>query len=650
MKQFESFAIDMSNECLWHKGGQLDLPPKPFAVLRYLVDHPGRLITHDELMDALWPETYVQPQVLRTYMLDLRKLLGDDAGEPKFIQTVPKRGYRFVAEVREVTDQAAKDGAAPDRAAPGRDSKERRATDQIEALFSSNHAATSQNNPQVTETPRIVDRKEELGLLNAHVRQISGGQRQVVFLTGEAGIGKTALVDAFCKQFDASTSATVARGQCVEGFGPKEEYYPVMEALSQLCASPEGDRACRILARMAPAWLSATGRESGPIPTAGRPASPERMPGDLCAALEELAAEKPLILVIEDLHWGDPSTLHLISALARRRAPAKLMVLATFNCQHVNSEHPLKALNQDLRMRRLGVEIALAPLSRAAVSELLSRELNLDASKEALPQGLSSFIHRHSEGNPLFVIALLEHLIAQRHLVREGVDGAGIDGTARWEQRASFQEMEADVPDGLAQMVELEIARLSDAEQRTLEAGSLINIAFPAWAAAAALEKDEAETEEACDGLTRRVHFVQQAGQDELPDGSSSTFYAFAHGMYREVLYRRQPAARRAKGHIRIAERLGQLFAGREANVAREIAMHYEAACHWPRTIGALRTAARYAVERQASAESAELLEHALRIAENLSKPERVVLTEEIQTELTAARETLTAAVPVKSV
>jgi len=538
-----------------------------------------------------------------------------------------------------------KDGAAPDRAAKDRDSTNRRSTDRgesrVEALFSSNHAAASQDN----ETPRIVDRKEELGLLNAQVRQVSGGQRQVVFLTGEAGIGKTALVDAFCKQFDASTSATVARGQCVEGFGPKEEYYPVMEALSQLCASLEGERACRILARMAPAWLSATGRESGSIPTAGRQASPERMPGDLCAALEELAAEKPLILVIEDLHWGDPSTLHLISALARRRAPAMLMVLATFNCQHVNSEHPLKALNQDLRMRRLGVEIALAPLSRAAVSELLSRELNLDASKEALPQGLSSFIHRHSEGNPLFVIALLEHLIAQRHLVREG-----IDGTARWEQRASFQEMEADVPDGLAQMVELEIARLSDAEQRTLEAGSLINIAFPAWAAAAALEKDEAETEEACDSLTRRVHFVQQAGQDELPDGSSSTFYAFAHGMYREVLYRRQPAARRAKGHIRIAERLGQLFAGREANVAREIAMHYEAACHWPRTVGALRTAARYALERQASAEGGELLEHALRIAENLSKAERIALIQEIQAELTAARETLTAAAPVKSV
>ena len=101
MKQFDSFRLDTSNECLWKGGVQISLPPKPFAILRYLVENPGRLITHDELLDALWPETYVQPQVLRTYMLELRKVLGDDAGAPRFIQTLPKRGYCFVAAVVE---------------------------------------------------------------------------------------------------------------------------------------------------------------------------------------------------------------------------------------------------------------------------------------------------------------------------------------------------------------------------------------------------------------------------------------------------------------------------------------------------------------------------------------------------------------------
>jgi predicted ATPase len=113
--------------------------------------------------------------------------------------------------------------------------------------------------------------------------------------------------------------------------------------------------------------------------------------------------------------------------------------------------------------------------------------------------------------------------------------------------------------------------------------------------------------------------------------------------LYREVLYQRQVATRRAKRHIRIAERLGELFAGREANVAREMALHYEAAGNWQRAASALRAAARHAQQRQAYAEAAELLEHALRIAENLSEMERRTEVREIRSELMMAREALTA-------
>jgi predicted ATPase len=608
MKNFQSFGLDTSNECLWREGAQIALSPKPFAVLRYLVENPGRLITHDELLDALWPETYVQPQVLRTYVLDLRKVLGDDAGQPRFIQTLPKRGYCFVAPVTDSAD--------------------------IERAGTKHDATTGTAVPE-GKARKIVGREGELACLKAQVELVASGQRRTVFVTGETGIGKTALVDAFCQQVGSSLRASVAHGQCVEGFGRKEEYYPVMEALGQLWASPDGERAGRILARMAPVWLAALGREpETSASAAARFAAKERMPGDLCGALEELAVERPLILIFEDLHWADDSTLHLISALARRRAKARLMVLATYRPQDVATEHPLKWLKQDLLMRRLCAEIAPAPLARTAVRELLSAEL----AQEALPQGLDGFVHQHSEGNPLFAIAILEHLIAQRFLVR-----GGTNGVARWGQRAPLQEMEASVPDGLAQMIELEIERLSPEEQRMLEAGSLISVAFPAWAVAAALEKDAAETEEACDGLARRLYFVERAGQDELPDGTRSAFYVFAHGLYREVLYQRQVATRRAERHIRVAERLGELFAGREANVAREMALHYEAACDWQHAAIALRVAAQHAQQRQAYAEAAELLEHALRITENLSEMERGAAVGQIGSEPMMAREALLA-------
>jgi predicted ATPase len=533
MRQFDCFGLDTANQCLLCKGDRIDLPPKPFAVLRYLVENPGRLITHDELLDALWPETYVQPQVLRTYVLELRKLLGDDAGQPRFIQTLPKRGYRFMALVTEQKHTPA------------------------EALA------------QQPKAEAIVGRDEDLAFLRTQLRQLAGGQRRVVFVTGEAGIGKTALVDTFCRSLQPMSEARVARGQCLQGIGGKEEYYPVIEALCQVCSGPDGHAACRVLASRAPAWLTL-----GRIPNAAsllstQPAAQERTLGDLCGALEELAAEKPLVLVFEDLHWADDATLDLISALARRRAPAQLLVIATCCRLKGAMNDALKGLEQDLLMRRLCVETSLEPLRKTAVSTWLCKELE----QELLPSGLADFVYERSEGNPLFVTAVLAHLIAQGVLVR-----AGVNGTSHWEQHEPYPEMDAGVPDQLSRMIDLEIDRLSEEEQRLLEAASLMSVAFPAWAVAAALERDAMETEEACDALARRLHFVMRAGQDELPDGTSSAFYVFAHRLYREVLYSRQAAARRARRHIRIAERLAELFAGRESDVAREMAIHYQAA------------------------------------------------------------------------
>jgi predicted ATPase/DNA-binding winged helix-turn-helix (wHTH) protein len=603
MKQFESFRLDTANGCLWRDGVQIALPPRPFMVLQYLVNNPGRLISHDELLDALWPETFVQPQVLRTYVLELRKLLGDDVAQPRFIQTLPKRGYCFVASVSECSEN--------DRGV------------QRESL------------PHYTDLRGVAGRDEELARLEALLRQAVAGHRQVAFLAGEAGIGKTALLDAFLDRVASTRPIAVARGQCVQGFGEKEEYYPVMEALAQLCASSAGEEARRILARLAPAWLAAPGREPEPAPA---PSSvPERMPGDLCAALEEIAAKNALLLLFEDLHWADGSTLNLVSALARRRTPAKLMIVATCGNGDTAPDHPLRRMKHDLLLRQLCTEVALAPLNQTAVSQLLSRELKQDP----LPPGLTAFVHQHSESNPLFVIAILEHLIARRCLVRDGPEDA-----SRWVARAPFEELDADVPDRLAQMIELEIECLTPDEQRILGAGSVMGIAFPAWAVAAALEQNTAEIEEACDQLARRLHFVERAGQDELPDGTRSEFFVFVHGLYREVLYQRQPAARRARCHLRIARRLGELFAGCESAVAREMAMHYEAAADWQGAASALRIASGHARRRQAHAEATQLLEHALRIAERLSDKDRDSALQAIRNELATAHEPASAAAP----
>jgi predicted ATPase/DNA-binding winged helix-turn-helix (wHTH) protein len=105
VREFPPFRLDTVNQCLWRGDGLAEerilLAPKAFAVLRYLVEHPGRLVTQDELFEALWPKTYVQPEVLKSHIAAIRAVLGDDARKPIFIETLSRRGYRFIAPVTE---------------------------------------------------------------------------------------------------------------------------------------------------------------------------------------------------------------------------------------------------------------------------------------------------------------------------------------------------------------------------------------------------------------------------------------------------------------------------------------------------------------------------------------------------------------------
>jgi TolB-like protein/DNA-binding winged helix-turn-helix (wHTH) protein/Flp pilus assembly protein TadD len=99
MKSFKTFRLDTKNHLLWRNGDRVPVAPKGFDVLAYLVEHAGRVVTQDEMLEALWSETYVNPEVLRKYILEIRKALGDRPDKPEFIETLPKRGYRFIAPV-----------------------------------------------------------------------------------------------------------------------------------------------------------------------------------------------------------------------------------------------------------------------------------------------------------------------------------------------------------------------------------------------------------------------------------------------------------------------------------------------------------------------------------------------------------------------
>ncbi|MCI0354571.1 MAG: AAA family ATPase, partial [Acidobacteria bacterium] len=290
---FGPFRFDPANACLWHGTQALPLMPITCALLECLVAQAGQLVTKDALLEAVWPATAVSDAVLKVRISELRKLLGDTAKVPQYITTVHRRGYRFMAPVT-LADPSALLGAAP--------------------------------SPPPPRATHLVGREPALAQLHHYLARAYQGDRQVVFVTGEAGIGKTALVEAWLTQVRAAPHLWVAHGQCVEHYGVGEAYLPMLEALGRLCRTPARARVLPLLRHRAPLWLvqlpwllSAAERDELQRVLWGT--TRERMLREMAEALEALTAEQPLVLVFEDLHWSDYATLDLLAVLARRQEP-----------------------------------------------------------------------------------------------------------------------------------------------------------------------------------------------------------------------------------------------------------------------------------------------------------------------------------------
>src|SRR5262245_58334077 len=309
---FERFSLDLANERFVCDGQVVTLTPKAFAVLCRLVEDGGQLVSKEELLRAGWAKTHVSDGVLKVAILEIRRALGDDATAPSFIETVPRRGYRFIAS----RARQAKVPVAVDRRGA------------------------------------LVGRERVRAQLADRLTSARAGQRQLVFLSGEAGIGKTAVLDALLARAASDPDLLVAQGACLEHYGAAEAYLPVLEAFGRLLREPGAERVLRVLKTHAPSWLvqlpwldDRSDRAALPRELLG--VTKERMLREMAEAVEALTATTPLLLVVEDLHWSDYSTLDLLGMLARRQEAARLLVVGSYRSVDVIVKaHPLRALVQ----------------------------------------------------------------------------------------------------------------------------------------------------------------------------------------------------------------------------------------------------------------------------------------------------------------
>jgi DNA-binding winged helix-turn-helix (wHTH) protein/tetratricopeptide (TPR) repeat protein len=528
---------------LLQSGRAIDLPRKPLAILWLLASRAGEVVHKDELLAIVWPRVVVSDGVIATCMRELRQALGDDARSPRFVATAHRIGYRFIEQVR-------------GRAAAGASASSSAPADPLPLTLAPSAPGA------------LVGRSAECARLLAACQRASAGQREIVFVTGDAGIGKSRLVDAFLSMVatgvarSADTARTgaalVGRGQCIEHFGAGEPYLPVLEAITRLCRHSCGASLLDTLRRHAPTWTAqmpgvfANAPNAAALPSGDEDAV-QRMPRELAEAVDLATADQLLILVLEDMHWSDPSTVDWLAMLARRREKARLLVIAT--CRPVElivHGHPLKQVKQDLVTRRLASEIVLGRLAAAEVQDYVAQRMpRLDSAPH-----LAAAVFRRSQGHPLFMV----HMVDELQRAPDAL--AVLDGTA--------------LSQGVHALIEAQVTRLPADALAVLEAASVAGAEFAADVVGAALQRPTDAIEHLLETLVRQGQFVEPRGLARWPDGTVSGRYGFRHDLVREGLYRRLGSAARMRLHAAIGNRLAAACAGHDGDIAAELALHFE--------------------------------------------------------------------------
>jgi DNA-binding winged helix-turn-helix (wHTH) protein/tetratricopeptide (TPR) repeat protein len=584
MLEFPPFRLDLRAGRLWRGDEVVSVRPKAWSLLRYLAERPGVLVTKEELHTAVWGDSIVSDDTLTRTMGELRQALSDSARTPRIIETAHRRGFRFIA---------------PLRGSPGVE-EPAEAPVEPEAVLGPGRAI-------------LVGREAELGLLGRLFRQAVTGQRQIVFVQGEPGIGKSALIDAFIKQVrgqqvgGSATPALVGYGQSVEQQGEREAYMTVLEILERLCRSRAGAEVLATLRSIAPSWLAQVSSLQDPgdgerLERWHELATPQRMLREFAGLMEALSAKHPLVLVLEDLHWSDRGTLDLVSVLGQRPDRARLMLIGTYRpAEAAALDLPVQQVRTTLRTRRRCTEIALEYLGRSHVASYLSERLG----GARVAEDVAAVVHRRSDGNPLFMTVLVDQLIARGWLAEQ--DGG-------WRLTAPRSTIEGEVPDDLRDLLEGLFLRARPEEQEVLAAASVAGVVFDSPAVAAALDDMPGQVESICHHLCRAQGWLEDQGSRDWPDGTLAARYRFRHSLYQRVLYDRLSPSRRAALHERIGLRLEAAFRGRTAEISAELARHFQGGRGGRRAVVYLEQAAGRDYDRRAYRDVMACLEPALRL------------------------------------
>lgn len=559
--RFGDFEIDAALFELRRAGRRVAIEPKVFDLLSYLVVHAKRVVTRAEIFAAIWPNEFVSDAALAYAIRGARKAIDDDGRHQRFIRTVHRRGFQFVGTVARARDVAAPDAPPPPRPAP--------------------------------DLP-FVGRERELADLVAALDAAAAGRGSVYLVSGEAGIGKTRLV-AELAGVAAQRGARVLVGRCYEGDGAPA-YAPWIDALGTFAraqadedlAAALGENAADVAALIAD--IRARFGHLPALPVMDPERARFRLFDGVARFLARAAQRVPLLLVLDDLHWADFSSLLLLQFVAREIGASRVLAVGTHRDLLLAREHPLLQTLGSMARVAASRRAALTGLGAADVGAFVRAVSGIEA-----PESVIASIHRDTDGNPFFVTELVRVLAASAAL-------------------ASPITGRLTIPPTVRQAIAGHLGAVSTGCARTLEAAAVIGREFDVPLLAAVLR---AELPDAAmrDVVLQAIDEALAVRLIEAADGQTPQArlrrYRFVHSLVREVVYEGLGTHRQSRLHGLVGEAMERL-APFEAARPSELAHHFANAGASARAVDHACAAAEQATAVMAYEEAASSYELAL--------------------------------------
>jgi tetratricopeptide (TPR) repeat protein len=432
----------------------------------------------------------------------------------------------------------------------------------------------------------------------------------MVCLSGEPGIGKTMLAEAFLDRVSRQSQCHIAVGRCSERLAGTDAYLPILEALQDLLNSQSGEAASEVMKAVAPTWFAEM-PQAGGLPDALPASSQERRKREFVSFLEALTRDCPLVLFVDDLHWADLSSTDLLSYVGSRCGSLPVMILATYRPSDLLlSRHPFREVKLELQARRLAKEIDLTSFRPQDVEAFIQVEFP----SNGFPPGFADSVWKQTEGIPLFVSDILHHLNDAGLIACQGDS---------WGLTCPLPEIQNTLPDSVRGMVERKIGRL-DARLRILsEAASVQGAEFHSAVLSRVTGINAAEVETALQDLAQSHRLARFEREEEFPDGTFTLRYAFSHALYQNALFAGIGPTRRAALSAEVAEAL-LAFHGGASGIASQLGYLFEAARKWERASEFFAAASENVARLSANREAAEFALRAIANAERIRGAARV--------------------------